>query len=127
MLEVTELLNGGWLVEGQDVKGNSGRTVLDSGPWRTYLTMTAHKEAVAEFDATVEEFFAPLTEAANIAAEAVTAPGDDWAMVEIEEAVEGVAGVAIELDSDGVLLRLLAETDHSTLRWVDDSTLVAVA
>jgi hypothetical protein len=33
----------------------------------------------------------------------------------------------VELDSEGVLLRILTETDGSMLRWIGTDTLVALA
>lgn len=127
MLEVTELLNGAWLVEGEDIKGNTGRTVLYSESWNTLRAIQAHQAATEEFEQRVEEFFAPIVKAADEAAAAVTAPVDDWAVVQIGETIEGSDALTLELDAAGVLLRLLDETDHTTLRWVESSILVAVA
>ena len=125
MFEVTQLLDGRTLVEGTDVKGMSGHTVLASPAWDAVVRFRAQDEAMAEFDKTVEEFFKPLTEAADKLA--ATTTENPWATVTIGENVEGQAAREIELDSDGILLRLLAETDGSMLRWVGDGTqLVAV-
>ena len=77
-----------------------------------------------QFDKTVEAFFQPLTEAADKLA--ALDQGSEWGTVTIGETVEGKDVFTVELDSEGILLRLLAETDGSMLRWADDSTLVAV-
>ena len=122
MFEVTPLLDGRTLVEGTDIKGVEGRTVLSSPAWQAVLDYRKQDEAMAEFDKTVEAFFAPLTEAADKLAETTVNP---WATVTIGESVEGVTAREVELDEQGIILRLLAETDGSMLRWVGND-LVAV-
>lgn len=122
MFEVTPLLDGRTLVEGTDIKGVEGRTVLSSPAWSAVLDYRKQDEAMAEFDKTVEAFFAPLTEAADKLAETTVNP---WATVTIGESVEGVTAREVKLDEQGIILRLLAETDGSMLRWVGND-LVAV-
>jgi len=124
MFEVTPLLTGGTMVRGTDVTGAEGSTVLWSDAWTAVLKAKAQAEAMEEFDASVEAFFAPLTEAADKLAS--INDESEWASVTIGEVVEGKSATIIPLDHDGVLLRLLAETDGSSLRWLDQSTLVAV-
>lgn len=122
MFEVTPLLDGRTLVEGTDIKGVEGRTVLSSPAWQAVLNYRKQDEAMAEFDKTVKAFFAPLTEAADKLAETTVNP---WATVTIGESVEGVTAREVQLDEQGIILRLLAETDGSMLRWVGND-LVAV-
>lgn len=124
MFEVTPLLTGGTMVKGTDVTGAEGSTVLWSDAWQAVQMAKAQSEAMAEFDASVETFFAPLTEAADKLA-TFNQPSE-WETVTIGEKVEGQDVKVIRLDHDGVLLRLLAETDGSQLRWLDAFTLVAV-
>ena len=124
MFEVTPLLTGGTMVKGTDVTGAEGSTVLWSDAWQAVQMAKAQSEAMAEFDARVEAFFAPLTEAADKLA-TFNQPSE-WETVTIGEKVEGQDVKVIRLDHDGVLLRLLAETDGSQLRWLDAYTLVAV-
>jgi hypothetical protein len=124
MFEVTPLLTGGTMVRGTDVTGAEGSTVLWSDAWQAVQKAKAQDEAMSEFDASVEAFFAPLTEAADKLA-SINEPSE-WETVTIGEQVEGQTAKVIHLDHDGVLLRLLAETDGSSLRWLDQSTLVAV-
>lgn len=123
MFEVTPLLDGRTLVEGTDVKGNEGSTTLWSPSWNAYNLAVAQTAAMQEFDSTVEAFFKPLTDAVD------KLKADDenpWATVSVGEAVEGKQAWTIDLDSEGIILRLLAETDGSKLRWVGDNQLVAV-
>lgn len=122
---VTPLVSGGYLVEGQDGKGAKGTTVLRSEAWDYVLHLRAHEVADADFDATVKEFFAPIMEAADAHKAAVAGPANTWSTVTFGENVEGKRARTFELDEDGVLLRILDETDGSTLRWVNGG-LVAV-
>ena len=122
MFEVTPLLDGRTLVEGTDIKGVEGRTVLSSPAWQAVLDYRKQDEAMAEFNKTVEAFYAPLTEAADKLSETTVNP---WATVTIGESVEGVTAREVQLDEQGIILRLLAETDGSMLRWVGND-LVAV-
>ena len=127
MFVVTPLLGGGTLVEGTDVTGKTGRTILLSDKWEAVKSVRAHIAASEAFDEVVQEFFAPITEAAE-AAQAIAHPtATDWSTVTLVEGTESMPAEVVALDMDGVILRLLAETDGSSLRWVGDDTLVAIA
>lgn len=126
MFTVTPLMGGGVLVEGTDVTGKEGRTILVSDKWEMLQSVRAHNKATEVFDAQVEEFFKPLTDAAA-AAQAIAHPvTEDWSRVVLSEATPGVEAEVIVLDMDGVILRLLDETDGSMLRWIGEDTLVAI-
>ena len=120
------LLDGGVLVEGTDSKGVDGSAILRSDRWTMVKYTRAHELATAEFNDMVEAFFQPLTEAAAKHKAAVAGPDQGWATVTISEGVEGKEAVTVDLDSDGVLLRLLEEGKHDLLRWINGS-LVALA
>jgi hypothetical protein len=124
---ITPLLGGGTLVEGTDVTGKSGRTILLSDKWEMVKAIRAHKLADAHFDEVVTEFFKPLTDAAEVATMLAHPPTAEWSKVTISEGTEFEPAEVISLDMDGVLMRLLEETDGSTLRWIGEDTLVAVA
>jgi hypothetical protein len=127
MFVVTPLLGGGTLVEGSDITGKTGRTILLSDKWDAVKSVRAHMKANEEFSKVVDEFFAPLTEAAD-AAQAIAHPATaEWSKVTLVEGTEFEPAEVVSLDMDGVLLRLLEETDGSTLRWVGEDTLVAIA
>ena len=121
----TNLINGGVLVEGTDVAGYIGRTILHSDAWTMVQHLRAHEIADAEFDQVVEEFFKPLTDAADKARALVAGPTQDWGTVTLGEQVQGHEAEVIRLDADGILLRLLDEGKSDLLRWVDN-TLVAI-
>lgn len=127
MFTITPLLGGGTLVEGTDVTGKSGRTILISEKWNAVKTVRAHIAASEAFDEVVTEFFKPLTDAAE-AAQAIAHPvTNDWSMVTISEGTEFEPAEKVRLDMDGTILRLLEEGQHDLLRWVGEDTLVAVA
>lgn len=126
MFTVTPLMGGGVLVEGTDVTGKEGRTILVSDKWEMLQSVRAHNKATEVFDAQVEEFFKPLTEAAELAQSIAHPVTEDWSRVVLSEATPGVDAEVIVLDMDGVILRLLDETDGSMLRWIGEDTLVAI-
>lgn len=126
MFTVTPLLGGGTLVEGSDVTGKTGRTILISDAYDRLVSYRNHTVANEEFAKVVDEFFAPLTDAAAQAQAIAHPPVAEWSKVVVSEATEFEPEVSFNLDMDGVLLRLLNETDGSTLRWVGEDTLVAI-
>jgi hypothetical protein len=123
----TPLINGGVLVEGTDVKGNTGATILRSTAWEMVVHLRAHEVASEQFDQVVKEFFAPLTEAADAAQALIAGPTQDWAKVTLGESVKGHEAEVVQLDSDGIILRLLDEGHEDSLRWVGENELVATA
>lgn len=125
-LSVTPLITGGYLVKGTDGEGNKGSTILTSERWDLVLHLRNHEVAEAEFDKAVEEFFAPLTDAADKAKALLAGPTSDYSTVSVGENVEGSHARNIELDEDGILLRILHEGNQNLLFWVGDDKLVAV-
>ena len=125
-LSVTPLVSGGYLVEGPDSKGTTGSTIIRSDRWDYVQHLRAHKVADAEFEKAVEEFFKPLTDAADKAAAALTGRTNELATVTIGEVVEGKDAHVIELDEAGIILRLIDEGKTDQLRWVNGD-LIAVA
>ena len=88
---------------------------------------TVLKEAEAEFDTKVKEFFAPVTEASEAfeqAKKAALTVNDPAFRVVVQEAIEATAGqrerVRI-LDRDTAILRLIDSGDTSRLLWVNGS------
>jgi hypothetical protein len=112
------VVGGGTFVEGHDAVGTYGSTILHDHAWTAYQDHIQHSAAMDEYDTAVKAFFAPLVEAA----EAVKSSAKkDWASITIEESVDGKSGVGINLGPEGVVLRIIAETDGSSLRWVNGS------
>lgn len=121
----SKLTGGRVLVQGTDRNGVDGQEVLDSETWDYAQAAQAHSKAHESFDQTVEDFFKPLTEAADKLKASLQMPElDTDSYVVITEEVEGQAPVAqevIKLDRDGVILRLLAQQQDDRLVWVNGS------
>ena len=120
------------LVKGTDFLGTEGQVVLDSSQWIAVNREKQLKEATTEFDAAVEEFFAPLTQAADKAKAVGNKPEQDpIEFVVLEEGETGTPGKAphlVKLTKDSVILRLIEEnagTDR--LAWVNDTLEVLAA
>jgi hypothetical protein len=120
---VTKLIGSNFLVKGQDVNGNEGQVKLTSESWAAVLHARRSIEAQDMFDAAVREFFQPLTNAAD---KARGKDVKDWGTVTIFEDSPGIKGQGIELDDDGVLLRILDEERGDLLVWIDEHTLGAI-
>lgn len=120
-----ELVGGGTLVEGTDVTGATGKTILVSDTWQMVKQARLQEQADEIFTAGVNVAMAPILAAAEEIRELFEDKSSSWSDVVIKSAVDGEAEVKIHLDTDGTILRLLEETDASMLRWVGD-LLVAV-
>lgn len=110
------------MVTGTDVLNTSGQTILDSTQWDEINADKKFSKATEEFDAAVEEMFAPITRAAEKLSQAIAVPEDSASYVVLREPVEGVRpdpGHVIKLDRDSVILRLIEQGDTSRLVWVN--------
>jgi hypothetical protein len=113
------------LVSGTDVTGESGKTIVDATQWNELALRKDVSKATADFDAAVEAFYAPLTDAADAAEQAFKGnkPDDASAYVVIQEevpATPGQVGHTVRLTRDSVILRLIEEGNTDRLVWVDD-------
>lgn len=111
------VVGGGVYVSGIDDAGTNGQTVLFDSAWEAYLEHVKFTAAVADYDAEVRAFFAPLVAAAE-----ALKPEEkkDWTHIVLSEGSEGTESEVVHLGREGVILRILAETDGSSLRWVDN-------
>ena len=124
VFNVTRLAGKRALVQGTD-EGES--TILFTTEYDELKGNTVLKEAEAEFDTKVKEFFAPVTEASEAfeqAKKAALTVNDPAFRVVVQEAIEATAGqrerVRI-LDRDTAILRLIDSGDTSRLLWVNGS------
>lgn len=108
--------------------------ILDSSEWDEIKLHVAHHEAADTFDATVKEFFAPLLEAADAAAEnlaKLAAEANDPAFtIVVSEGTEGVEAEPAEtitLSRDSAILRMIESGDTSRLVWVGNSIEIIAA
>ena len=125
MFETMDLTGERVLVKGTDSLGTEGSQVLDASEWNAVKAHGSFHQASTEFDEAVEEFFAPLVEAAEKLekAGAPSAKPDPATFVVFSEEVEGRESKAAEvhhLGHDAVVLRLLERGDHDRLVWVND-------
>lgn len=113
------------LVKGTDSQGTMGQTVVDSSEWTEVKRRSEHSEAHENFEAAVEDFFKPLTEAAEkLQLQFNQVELDPISYVTLEEGEEASSGkeeVVIKLSPDSVILRILESGDHSRLVWVGDT------
>jgi hypothetical protein len=113
------------LVKGRDAQGNHGQQIIDAAEWNEFNAHKKHEEAHADFDAAVEEFFAPLNEAVDALKETAKPKQDPLFYVTVQEAtasVEGAHEVLVRLSHDSAILRLIEQDpDTERLIWVNDS------
>ena len=129
--KTTKLVGDRVLVQGTDFLGTEGKTVLDAAQWTELNAHKAWDSATKEFEEAVEQFFAPLTAAADKAKAATKKVDDPITFVVVEEATEGVAAKpahVVKLTRDSIVLRIL-ENDAATdmLAWVGDELEVLAA
>jgi hypothetical protein len=118
MFTVQPLLDG-YLVKGRDAEGKKGSTILHSPAWDAYQASLNFDADTAEYNSDVMAFYQPLFDAAEKFEKRRIDPAAQWSEIKMAEAVEGVPGKCLHLDPQGVLLRILDETDGDLLRWVN--------
>ena len=118
------------LVTGSDEQSVSHSTILDASE---FIELRQRDEVLAAgeaFDAAVEAFFAPITEAAEAAGKAMQVERDDAFFVVIQEEEMGRAPkreVIHQLNRDTVILRMIESGNTSRLLWVGDSIEILAA
>lgn len=125
----TALTNGRHLVEGTDINGVSGSTVVAGQDWLETKARAEHDALHEQFDAKLEAFYAPILEAAAELDAAHAPKVDGLTVVVIEEEVKGQAARServVRLSPGGVILRAIEEGQTDRLRWVG-TDLVVVA
>ena len=122
VFNITRLAGERALVQGTD----EGETaILDTFEFDLLKGNPALKEAEADYDAKVKEFFAPVTEASEAfeqAKKAALTVNDPAFRVVVQEAIEATAGQAERvhiLGRDAAILRLIESGDTSRLLWVN--------
>ena len=111
------------LVRGTDQFGTEGQTIVHAEQWNDIKARSSHLEAHENFDAAVEEFFAPLMEAADLLNSSAQPKVDPISYVVLQEGTEAQQGqdeIAVKLSVDSIVLRLLEQGDYGRLVWVND-------
>ena len=122
VFNVTRLAGKRALVQGTD-EGES--TILFTMEYDELKGNTALKEAEADFDTKVKEFFAPVVEASEAfeqAKKAALTVNDPAFRVVVQEAIEATAGQTERVrivQRDTAILRLIESGDTSRLLWVN--------
>lgn len=113
------------LVRGTDLTGKDGETVLDSSQWNEVNRHRNVAEAGKDFDAEVDNFFAPLLRAAEKFETAREGRDEDpiakFVLHEGTPSVQGREEIAVHLNKDSIVLRLIERGDTDRLVWVGDS------
>jgi hypothetical protein len=119
------------VVSGTDINGQDGSTTVSTTQWDELNGRTGFSKAQDEFDAAVEEFFKPLTDAAEkVTAAMAGKTSDPVEFVVVNEAVEGVAAkpaTIVGLSKDSIIIRLIEEGDTDRLVWTSPNTLGVLA
>lgn len=113
------------LVKGTDQFGVTGQTVLDSSQWAQVNSHKEYDQATEAFEQAVEEFFAPILDAAAQLDQAKAKPEPDSigyvVLSEPEEGRPAKPGHLVKLTHDSIVLRLLEGGQHDRLAWVGDN------
>jgi hypothetical protein len=128
-LSVTKLAGSQVLVEGRDPRGVEGQEILDSTEWDSWKAHNKKKNVVAEVDAEIEAFLAPLTAAFDkLEAAASDKPELDPLFYVTEgEDVEAVAGESktiTRISRDSAILRAIESGQQNRLVWVKDRLVI---
>ena len=124
--DLTMLAGGQALVTGSKPKQ---RCVLDASQWIQIKQHQARIKAEEVFDATVEEFYKPLTEAAgeyeSRLGQIVKAdPAFDYVLQPGAEGTEKTSRKVYYLNNASAILRMIESGDTSRLIWVNDQILI---
>ena len=128
---VQNMLGDQALVSGTDIRGNEGQAIVSTVQWDELKARKDFSSAQEDFDAEVEAFFAPLTEAAEKLESTMKGKAPDAASyVVLSEATEGVRSKPaqiVQLSKDSIVLRLIEEGDTDRLVWVTPTELGVLA
>lgn len=117
------LSNNRVVIKGTDNEGNYGETVVSSAEWTEVQRRDQHSQAHVDFDAAVEEFFKPVTDAAEkLELQFNDRSRDPLGFVTLQEGVASTQGqdeVVIRLSKDSTILRCLDEGHEDRLVWVN--------
>jgi hypothetical protein len=126
---VQQMLGSKALVSGTDVRGTSGSAVISTEQWDELKARKEFDASVEAFDAAVEEFFKPITDAAEAVQDTKPEP-DPMEYIVLDEKVEGVQSKPaqiVELTTDSIILRLIEEGQTDRVVWVSDNELGILA
>lgn len=120
---ITQLAGNKVLVDGTDFRGTPGETILDGTGFAQLQEQERLRNAHEEFDASVDEFFAPLLEAAEKLEAKHEVVLDPLTNIVLDEGSEGEtrrSATIVELDTDTAILRAIDSGNTDRLVWVKD-------
>ena len=126
----TALTNDRVIVSGEDKFGTVGKMVLCAAQYNILFAEDKLKAAKSAFNAEVEAFYAPLTNAAEKFERASEESGDPLDFVVVQEGVEATEGrpeIRERLNLDTKIIMLVAADETDRLIWVDETTLDLLA
>lgn len=118
----TELANDRVLVNGHDASGTFNQVILDGAEFHALKRHEAASASLEDYDAAVEQFFAPLVSAAEAYEDSLKVVDDPAFYVVVSEGTEGTPARAEErrrLQQDTVVLRLIEQGNTGRLVWVN--------
>lgn len=121
-LVTTALTGNRVLVKGTDISGTDGEMILDGSQWAEIKRQLEQDVAAAAFDADVDQFFAPLIQAADKFNATLAETFDEDTVFVFDEpraAVPGDPGRHVHLHLHSVILRLLEQGQSNRLVWVN--------
>ena len=121
---INRLVGNRAVIAGNDKFGTVNSIVVDTTQWDDINKTTQFDQAQEAFEAAVEEFYAPILEAAEKAKQAIKRPTDSIGYVVLHEGVEATAGQAehlIHLNHDSILMRVVESGNTDRLMWVGDN------
>ena len=127
---IKKLVNGRSLVSGTDRNGVSNTMQVMSHRWEEIKRELRARQALVEFDHTIEKFYKPLEDAADKFNQTTQPkPADPLSYIDIEspeEATPGSPGKRIELDRDSIILRTIETGQFDRLVWVGSELVILV-
>lgn len=120
---ITQLAGNKVLVDGTDFRGTPGETILDGTGFAQLQEQERLRGAHEEFDASVDEFFAPLLEAAQKLEAKHEVVLDPLTNIVLDEGSEGEvrrSATIVELDTDTAILRAIDSGNTDRLVWVKE-------
>lgn len=127
MFSITKLIGHEYLVEGTDNNGTSDSTTINGRQWDEINLQLKRSSLEEDFDAKIQAFFAPLTEAAEqlvLEGQAEVDPLTTIVLNEGEEATPGQRREEINLTYGSMVLRAIVTGNDHRLRWHKGSLVI---
>ena len=118
------------LVSGTDATGETGQVILDGTQWAELTAKVKHEQAHDDFDTAVEEFFAPLLQAADKLEATAVINEDPISFIDFGQDIDPTPAqrsTRVHLTRDSIILRLIENRDFERLIWVGEKLEILAA